>query len=481
MIELVFVFLWYNAFVDIEALRQIIEGGDSGDSIGGAVCSVSRRPLICGPDALVAVRRVIDRLESEWHAGLHECIADGSIETGLGLSATEWVASSLRVTSREAGSMVRFATRLARTSEVADGLADGTLSLGQAKVIAAACTERAADLFADYEPVIMRTAAGLSTDDLARVVRMWSRHADEATAATDDKEAEARREVFLSPVGEQQWALNGTLSAEQGAVVHEALQAAMEQDSDGADEQRTPRQRRADALETIAREWLEHQATVRLHGVRPHLIVHVDLDNFAAGVNGAGGATSSGVILDGATIERLACDSTIQRIMRGGPLKLDFAHHTVEIPTALRRAVIARDVHCRFAGCCRPASWSEVHHVHGRGGGHRVTELVLLCKRHHQRVHRLKLRLELEPDGTLHIHAPDGTVQTTRPPPTGKLPRRLTADTQTDAALAAWRAESMRDAIAAMSAAANLTVDDHTIAEAARRRTAALRELRFAA
>ena len=255
----------------------------------------------------------------------------------------------------------------------------------------------------------------------------------------------------------------------------------MEQDSDGASETRTPRQRRADALETIARVWLEHQATVRLHGVRPHLIVHVDLDNFTTGVNGAGGVTSSGVILDGATVERLGCDSTIQRIMRGDSIKIDFAHHTVEIPIALRRAVIARDVHCRFAGCCRPASWSEVHHVHGRTGGHRITELVLLCKRHHQRVHRLKLRLELEPDATLRIHAPDGTVQTTRPPPVGKLPRRQTSDTTTDPALAAWQAASMRDALASMRAAANLTADDPAVAEAARRRAAALRELRFAA
>lgn len=223
------------------------------------------------------------------------------------------------------------------------------------------------------------------------------------------------------------------------------------------------------------REWLEHQSTVRLHSVGPHVIVHVDLDAFTAGANGPGGATSTGVTLDGTTIERLACDSSIQRIMRGGSLDLDVAHHTVEIPTALRRAVIARDVHCRFAGCCRPASWSEVHHVHGRLGGHRVTELVLLCKRHHQRVHRLKLRLELEPDGTLHIHAPDGTVQSTRPPPTGRLPRRRCDDHAGDAALLAWQAAEMRRAIAGMSAAANLGSGDLAAADAARRRAEALR------
>ena len=458
----------------IDALRQLIQGGD-------ARATTSAQPLISGPDALIEVRQLLDRVEAEWFAALHECVTDGTMATGMGLSATEWLASRLRRTSREASSMVRFATRLARTSGVAEGLADGSLSLGQAQVIAAACTERAAGLFADYEPHIVRTAADVSTDDLARVVSMWSRHADQATAAADDKQAEARREVFLSAVGENQWALNGTLSAEQGAVVHEALQAAMEQDFDGADEERTPRQRRADALEAIAREWLEHKATVRIQGVRPHLIVHVDIDQLTAGAAGAGGVTSSGVILDGATIERLACDSTIQRIMRGEPVKIEFAHHTVEIPIALRRAVIARDVHCRYPGCCRPASWSEVHHVNGRSGGHRIFELVLLCKRHHQRVHRLGLRLEMGPDGTLHVHGPNGDIQTTRPPPTGKAARQQPVDTTTDPALAEWQADAMRAAIAQLSAAANLTVEDLAIAAAGRRRVRALHEHRLAA
>ncbi len=460
----------------IETLRGLIEGGDT--TLG----TVGTRSLISGPDELIECRKLIDRLEAEWFGALHECVSGGLVQSATGLSATEWLSTQLGRTSRDANAMVRFATRLARTSIVADGLTDGTLSLGQAQIIAGACTERAAALFADYEPLIVRSAADVSVDDLARVVRMWSRHADQATAADDDAHAEAGREVFLSPVGESQWALNGTLTAEQGAIVHEALQAAMEQDFDGARDDRTPRQRRADALETIAREWLEHHAVVRLHGARPHLIVHVDLDDLAAGANGPGGITSSGVVFDGATIERMACDATLMRVLRASSVDVERSYATVEIPAVLRRAVIARDVHCRFPGCCRPASWSEVHHVNGRAGGHRLNQLVLLCKRHHQRVHRLKLGLVLDADGTLHVNAPDGTVQTSRPPPAARLPLRRSRPLATaEPGFAAWQQSLLRTAITGLTATVKLTPDDHAIARAGRRRASALHRQPLAA
>jgi hypothetical protein len=54
-----------------------------------------------------------------------------------------------------------------------------------------------------------------------------------------------------------------------------------------------------------------------------------------------------------------------------------------------RRALIARDKHCRWPGCERPASWCDGHHLEYwiRGGGLDLPNMVLLCQRHHWLVH----------------------------------------------------------------------------------------------
>ena len=443
-----------------------------------AEASASGRGLVQGPEELVEYRRLMDQLEGQWLAGLHESVADGAIEAGSGLSATEWLADRCGRTHQDAASAIRLSTRLARTSMVQERLVDGRLSLGQAKVIASACTDRVADLFDDFEPHAVGAAERLHTDDLATVMRRWSRQADEETAKHDDRAVEAKRELFLSPVGDQEWAINGALTAEQGAVLNEALLAAMEQDFDGAEETRSMRQRRADGLAALVRQWLEQHCTVRIHGVHPQLIVTVTLADLLAGVDGPGGVTSSGMILDGATVERLACDCLLTRVLRLSSVDVEMSHATVEIPAALRRAVIVRDTHCRFGGCGRPAAWCEVHHIHerGRGGAHQLRNLVLLCGRHHHRIHRLRLRLELDPDGTLHVFDTTGGEQISRPPPNGRPFKHEpdTPDPRPNPALERWRRSAIQRAMATVTEAANLGDAEFGVARLARQRAVRL-------
>jgi len=56
---------------------------------------------------------------------------------------------------------------------------------------------------------------------------------------------------------------------------------------------------------------------------------------------------------------------------------------------ATRRALNARDQHCQWPGCERPASWSAAHHVEHwiEGGDTNLSNLTLLCLRHHWMVH----------------------------------------------------------------------------------------------
>ena len=155
----------------------------------------------------------------------------------------------------------------------------------------------------------------------------------------------------------------------------------------GADD-RTPAQRRADALGEICRGWLDRSDRPVVAGERPHMSVTVPLA-VLVGSEGAGELDQTGTI-DRETVRRLACDASVTRIVLGARSEpLDVGRRTAVVPPSIRRAVLLRDRHCRFPGCDRPKSWCDAHHVRhwADGGETSVGNLLLLCRRHHTLVH----------------------------------------------------------------------------------------------
>jgi hypothetical protein len=98
--------------------------------------------------------------------------------------------------------------------------------------------------------------------------------------------------------------------------------------------------------------------------------------------------------------------------LAGPSLPLDVGH-SADIPAAIRRAVILRDQHCRWAGGCdQPASACEVHHVThlADGGTTSVDGCALYCFfHHHVAIHQWGWKVALHPDGTTTARSPDGT------------------------------------------------------------------------
>jgi Domain of unknown function (DUF222) len=101
-------------------------------------------------------------------------------------------------------------------------------------------------------------------------------------------------------------------------------------------------------------------------------------------------------------------------------LPLDVGAATETIPVHLRRAVTARDRHCRFPGCAQPAAVCQPHHIvpRSQGGPTCLTNLLLLCTFHHLiAVHRWGWAIALNPDGTVTATGPDGRVLHSHGPP----------------------------------------------------------------
>jgi HNH endonuclease len=71
---------------------------------------------------------------------------------------------------------------------------------------------------------------------------------------------------------------------------------------------------------------------------------------------------------------------------------------------AQRRAIVARDRTCIWSGCDAPAGWCDVHHIiHWVDGGvTSVENSVLLCGRHHDRIHAYSHKISAEADADGH-------------------------------------------------------------------------------
>jgi hypothetical protein len=81
---------------------------------------------------------------------------------------------------------------------------------------------------------------------------------------------------------------------------------------------------------------------------------------------------------------------------------------TRTIPPALRRALQYRDRGCRFPGC--GLRFTQAHHIEhwAQGGPTTLSNLALLCRRHHRSVHEEGFRVERLAGGDLQFTRPDG-------------------------------------------------------------------------
>jgi len=96
---------------------------------------------------------------------------------------------------------------------------------------------------------------------------------------------------------------------------------------------------------------------------------------------------------------------------------LEIGARTRTIPPALRRALVHRDRGCRFPGC--GLRLGQGHHIRhwANGGPTTLSNLALLCRRHHRAVHEDGFQVKRLADGELEFRRPDGRLLALVPPP----------------------------------------------------------------
>jgi hypothetical protein len=247
----------------------------------------------------------------------------------------------------------------------------------------------------------------------------------------DSARRHAGRALYLHHDEDGMVVVRGRLEPEVGALLMQAIAAAREElyqrrraRADQAGDRPTMAQQRADALALLAETALHHGIDPGVSGERYQVVVHVDAPVLADPAGEGNSTLEDGMRVSAETSRRLACDASrvVMRHDEAGRV-VEIGARTRTVPPALRRVLDHRDRGCRFPGC--GVRITQAHHVRhwAQGGPTTLSNLALLCRRHHRAVHEDGYQIARASDGTLRFSRPDG-----RPLPETPSPPRIAAD-----------------------------------------------------
>ena len=370
------------------------------DRLGEEIAELSAH-LDCATARLLDLIREFDA-RGGWSNGFRSCAA--------------WLSWRIGLAPGAAREHVRVARALGTLPRLSQALARGELSYSKVRELTRVATP-------ETEERLLAVGRAGTAEHVERIVRGWrcmDRKAEEREAAR----RHANRSLHVYPEEDGTVRVRGRLPPEMGALLVKALAAAREalyrRRHDQAPEADPPtmEQQQADALELLAEAALRHELDPGAPGERYQVVVHVDAE-----VLEDVEATGQSVFEDGArvpagTSQRLACDASrvVMRHDADGRV-VEVGARTRTIPPALRRALLHRDGGCRFPGC--GVRFGQGHHIHhwAQGGPTTLSNLVLLCRRHHRAVHEEGFQVDRGPDGELRFRRPDGRPLRDVPPP----------------------------------------------------------------
>jgi hypothetical protein len=244
--------------------------------------------------------------------------------------------------------------------------------------------------FAEGEDRLVDVVENLGVTDTRRAIEYWRQTVDGPGTIRDQLEQMGLRGVSASESLGGMIRVDGWMTTTAGLAFLAAIDALMPPPLPG--DTRTPRQRRHDAIEDLARHYLEHGDTPTVGGEKPHINLVCDLPALQ-GIAGGLHETENGHVITVQELRALACDCSLSRIVFGPEGEIiDVGRRTRVWTAAQRRAIIARDRHCTWPGCDRGPRWCDVHHLKhwANRGNTDVVNGKLRCRFHHVLTHVLE-------------------------------------------------------------------------------------------
>jgi hypothetical protein len=270
-------------------------------------------------------------------------------------SARTWLAWQARISEAAAGAAVAWMRRFEHHPRVGAALTAGVISESHAREVCRLTRRLPADRWEDADEILLAAHAGRADlADLAGLVEeMLSRC---APPDTDDDRGFTDRSVHLDLHFRGAGVLRGDLTPECAATVQAGL-AAMSKKA-GPEDDRTPAQRRHDAVEEVFRRVIAAGDLPDVAGQPTRVVLHASLDQLRD-LDGAGAAEAARAAGDGepgwlssrAAAEAYMCDAVIEPLVTG---QVDPVALAIEIRSFLDDQQYQDQPGCLFSGCPGP-------------------------------------------------------------------------------------------------------------------------------
>src|SRR5260370_34825293 len=332
------------------------------------------------------LRAGIDALEMEFAGEVREVQRCGDHVVGGNISAASWIGQICGMSIPSAADRLCVGEQLESMPLVAEALSSGEIGYQSASVI---CHLRD-KLGEKRDGLDEEQWIGFAREHSVKDLRWLSAHTryalDPDGFERDAEESYEERFLHISEMNGM-YHLSGVIDPEGGAALKSALDALAKRL--GQDDGRTPTQRRADALTEIVYKALDEGKLPRRNGVRPHVTVSTTLEGLKAEVGASASELEPGMPISSKTVQRLACDGTLCRVLKADSVVVDVGRATRAISPAQRRARKARHRGCSRPGCDRPINWTTPHHIEvwSLGGASNPPNLLPLCYYHQRLVH----------------------------------------------------------------------------------------------
>jgi 5-methylcytosine-specific restriction endonuclease McrA len=356
-------------------------------------------------------------------------------------SCAEWLTWRIGLAPGAAREHVRVARALGALPRLTAALARGELSYSKVRALTRVASR-------ETEERLLKIGRAGTAAHVERIVRAW-RYVDRNAEIRETAERHRARALHVYQGEDGMVIIRGRLEPEAGAVLMQALAAARDcvyQQGRHAltdvpagtqgptnvpagtwsgwvgNEPPAWGQLQAEALALLAETALHHGMNPGSAGERYQVVVHVDAA-VLADADAPGQAVVEGARVSAETSQRLACDATrvVMRHDADGNVT-EVGARTRTIPPAIRRALQHRDQGCRFPGC--GSRFGQGHHIRhwAHGGPTTLSNLAMLCRRHHRAVHEEGFRVTRESNGELKFRTPQGWTLPSVPTPPAAPP-----------------------------------------------------------
>jgi len=342
-------------------------------------------------EELIELRHVCDLLELEFSVEAARFAETDEYDEQGSVSPIHWIRHNCRMSGHAAASALCVGEQAAKLPSSIDALITEQIGFGHLALLASTArtlTESPTAGGFDEEPLLRK--ARKHTVSRFRRDCAHARHAGDAKAfLAEHVDTVEARHLKLMPIESGGLMIRGYLDSVGGATLRTALEPLAR--PGGADDHRDRERRFADALIELASHSLDQGLIPEGRSRRAHLQVTTTLEKLMRLGGAPAGELEFSTPIPAATVQRLACDSAITRVLLGPGSKVVDVGRTRRVPAAsTRQALVVRDGGCVWPGCDRPASWTQVHHLRHWAAHHGKTEipnLALVCGRHHWLLH----------------------------------------------------------------------------------------------